>query len=102
MRDGLGLRRRSGGAAVTDVIHLRGSERPTGVRALDRPLLLGERWLNRLRLRTVDEWAKLVRGARIGPLLRILDSRRGGSLDRHLTGWALWLDLWSRLIWNRL
>jgi len=74
--NGLRLAGCSGGAAVSDVIHLLGSERTAGIGLLHRLLLLNESWLRSLGQSLVDKCARLIgrAGDRAGPLTSLLTS----------------------------
>lgn len=58
--NGLRLAVWSGGAAVSDIIHLLGPERTAGIGLLDRLLLLNESWLRSLGRSLVDKCAGLI------------------------------------------
>jgi hypothetical protein len=81
------LLRWTGRVAIAKVLHLLRAQGTTGVDRLNRALLLGERRLNRRRWSLVDERARLLRGARRGPLElgRNRLCANGGRLS-HLRG----------------
>ena len=88
--DGLRLAVWSGGAAVSDVIHLLGPERTAGIGLLDRLLLLNESWLRSLGRSLVDKCARLIgrTGDWADPLTSLLIGLLSARLRLRLHGAA--------------